>query len=230
MLSAFKHYQIVVLTGAGISAESGLKTFRGNDGLWENHRIEEVATPEAFSSNPELVQRFYRMRREQLLSPKIKPNAAHLALADFQKKNPGKLLIVTQNVDNLHEQAGSNDVWHMHGELLKGRCQKCHIIQDIGLDMPSHCGKLMRPHIVWFGEIPFELEAIAAAIAHCRTFAAIGTSGQVYPAAGFAQLAKSYSKYTIEFNLASTSISKFFDESISGEASLTVPAWLNQFS
>src|SRR5690606_24184263 len=130
MPSVFNHFKIVVLTGAGISAESGLKTFRGSDGLWENHRIEEVATPEAFASNPELVQRFYKMRREQLLNQDLKPNLAHIALAEFQKTNPGKLLIVTQNVDNLHERAGSTDVWHMHGELLKARCQKCHEIQE----------------------------------------------------------------------------------------------------
>lgn len=223
-------YEYVLLTGAGISAESGLKTFRGNDGLWENHRLEDVATPEAFALNHELVQRFYRLRREQLLNPEIKPNAAHKALANFQIKHPGKLLIVTQNVDNLHEQAGSSDVWHMHGELLKGRCQKCHTIIDIELDMPNHCGVQMRPHIVWFGEVPFELDTIATAIAHCKTFVAIGTSGQVYPAAGFVQLAKSYNKHTIEFNLESTSVSGYFDESFTGEASLTVPLWLNQLS
>lgn len=223
-------FKYVVLTGAGISAESGLKTFRGNDGLWENHRIEDVATPEAFARDPDLVQRFYRLRREQLLNPEIKPNAAHLALAKFQTDHPDQLLIVTQNVDNLHEQAGSSDVWHMHGELLKGRCQLCHDIQDIGLEMPKHCHKPMRPHIVWFGEVPFELDAIATAVAKAEVFIAIGTSGQVYPAAGFVQLAKSYGKSTIEFNLEATDISGYFDQSYFGAASETIPTWLKEIS
>lgn len=229
MPSVFKHYQIVVLTGAGISAESGLKTFRGSDGLWENHRVEDVATPEAFHSNPDLVQRFYRIRREQLLAPDIKPNAAHFALAKFQEENPGKLLIVTQNVDDLHERAGSSDVWHMHGELLKGRCQKCHEIQDITLEMPSHCGRPMRPHIVWFGEVPFALDEIATTLEHCEYFLSIGTSGQVYPAAGFVQLAKSYGiARAIEFNMENTGTSHWFDEHIIGPSSKTVPEWLKK--
>lgn len=221
-----KFYRYVVLTGAGISAESGLKTFRGNDGLWENHRIEDVATPEAFAHNPELVQRFYKMRREQLLNPQIKPNAGHYALAEFQQKHPGDLLIITQNVDNLHEQADAQDVWHMHGELLKARCQKCHNIQDIKIDMPTHCGLDMRPHIVWFGEIPFALDEIALALEHCEVFAAIGTSGQVYPAAGFVQLAKSYGARTIELNLEATGTSRYFDQHIIGPSSQTLEKWL----
>lgn len=231
MPSVFKHYKIVVLTGAGISAASGLKTFRGSDGLWENHRVEDVATPEAFHSNPELVQRFYRLRREQLLSPSVSPNPAHYALAEYQKQNPGKLLIITQNVDNLHERAGSSDVWHMHGELLKARCQKCHTIQDIDIEMPQHCGLLMRPHIVWFGEVPFALDEIAVTLEHCEYFLSIGTSGLVYPAAGFVQLAKSYGiARTVEFNTESTETAHWFDEHVIGPSAQTLPEWLKKIT
>lgn len=160
-----KQVRIVVLTGAGISAESGIRTFRATDGLWENHPVDEVATPEGFARNPKLVQRFYNERRKQLFSDQIAPNAAHFALAELEKKLGDNLLIVTQNVDNLHERAGSKNVIHMHGELLKVRCVKSGKIYDWQRDIGEHdkcpcCtpAQILRPHIVWFGEMPLEME------------------------------------------------------------------------
>lgn len=220
--------RLVILTGAGISAESGLATFRGSDGLWCNYRIEEVATPEGFMANPELVQRFYNARRKQL--SEVLPNCAHEALSRLEKEWEGEFLLITQNVDDLHERAGSQSLLHMHGELLKARCQysgKIHpwsqdILQEI---TPCPCCQktaTLRPHIVWFGEMPLFMERIYQALSQCDLFIAIGTSGQVYPAAGFVSEAKHSGAFTVEMNLEATST--VFDEGIYGSASTTVPA------
>lgn len=224
---------IVVLTGAGVSAESGIDTFRAADGLWENHRVEDVATPEAFVRNPELVQRFYNQRRAQLLSG-IKPNAAHLALANFEAAFKGNFTLVTQNIDNLHEQAGSKNILHMHGELLKIRCQKTGklfpCLKAIETSQPCPCcdetGNL-RPHVVWFGEMPLYMDKIEQALSQCDMFISIGTSGNVYPAAGFYQLAKSYGADTVELNLEPSNHGSQFDQAIYGFASDVVPTFLS---
>ena len=195
---------IVILTGAGISAESGIKTFRAADGLWENHRVEDVATPEAFLRNPLLVQNFYNQRRQQLLTPAIQPNAAHRALAKLEKAFPaGKVLLVTQNIDDLHERAGSRNLIHMHGELLKGRCQTSGGLVDLDHDLTVNlpcplCGGkgCLRPHVVWFGEMPLQMETIYRALSQCDRFISIGTSGNVYPAAGFVEEANRHGAHT----------------------------------
>lgn len=223
---------IVVLTGAGISAESGLKTFRGDGGLWEGEHIEDVCTPEAFARDSARVNRFYNERRRLLLRD-AKPNPAHFALADFERRHAGQLTLITQNVDNLHEQAGSQHVMHMHGELLKARCLSTLTIlpwvDDITAETPCPCcdqlGRL-RPHIVWFGEIPFYMFDIDDALASCDVFIAIGTSGTVYPAAGFVAQAASHGAHTIEINLETTS--GRFDEHIDGLASIELPKLLNR--
>ena len=224
---------IVVLTGAGISAESGIRTFRAADGLWENHRIEEVATPQAFERNPQLVHHFYNQRRRQLLSPDIQPNAAHQALARFEREFAGQFLLVTQNIDDLHERAGSRNVLHMHGELLKMRCAHTHLVFDLSKDLgfDDHCrccgtpGNL-RPHIVWFGEIPFHMAQIGRALECCDLFIAVGTSGNVYPAAGFYEAARSHSAHTVELNLEQTPCC--FDEHLCGPATQVVPDYLER--
>ncbi len=222
---------IVVLTGAGISAESGINTFRASDGLWENHRIEDVATPEGFARNPQLVHHFYNQRRQQLLQDHIRPNAAHSALAKLEREFPGEILLVTQNVDNLHERAGSRSMLHLHGELLKMRCQESHLVfdirEDIGFDSECRCCQTignLRPHIVWFGEMPLHMPQIARALETCDLFISIGTSGNVYPAAGFYQIAKTRRAHTVELNLERTASS--FDEHIYGPASIVVPEYI----
>ena len=228
------HYQnIVVLTGAGISAESGIKTFRDNDGLWENHRIEEVATPEAFQRNPKLVQRFYNLRRAQLASNEVHPNLAHQSLADFEKAFTGKFTLVTQNVDNLHERAGSDNVLHMHGELLKVQCTLCQHVEHWEADIEDHsecpkCGNTatLRPHIVWFGEMPLHMNAIEHYLSQCDLFISIGTSGNVYPAAGFVEVARSYGAHTVELNLEPSNGHNLFEEHIHGKATEVVPNFL----
>lgn len=219
---------IVVLTGAGVSAESGLKTFRDNDGLWEDHRIEDVCTPEAFKRDPTTVHRFYNARRAQLLT-EAKPNSAHLALAEFANRFNGKFTLITQNVDNLHEQAGSKSVIHMHGELLKVRCCRTLSIYEwyepINEDTLCPCcdrAGTLRPHIVWFGEIPFGMGTIETALIDCDLFIAIGTSGQVYPAAGFVNAARQYGARTLSINLEP---SPNFDENILGAAGNCVPEY-----
>ncbi|UJF25175.1 NAD-dependent protein deacylase [Suttonella sp. R2A3] len=224
--------EVVVLTGAGISAESGLATFRGDDGLWENHRVEDVATPEAFVRDPELVQRFYNQRRQQLLNPEIAPNPAHVALAELQRAKPGKVFIVTQNIDDLHERAGA-EVRHMHGELLNIRCMACVQIQRTSHDVDettqcSYCGVQgqMRPDIVWFGEMPYFMGEIEHALAQAEQFVAIGTSGLVYPAAGFVAQAKDYGARCVEINLEPTAVSSIFDQGYYGAASEEVPRWV----
>ena len=225
---------IVILTGAGISAESGLKTFRDNDGLWENHRVEEVATPEAFEQNPSLVYRFYNARRAQLQQDDVNPNAAHEALAKLEKAFGSNLMLVTQNVDDLHERGGSQSVYHMHGKLLSARCaitQKTFDWSD-SFDHTTKCPccnrVTLRPDIVWFGEMPMYMEEIYDALSKADVFIAIGTSGNVYPAAGFVQIAKESGAHTIEANLAPGVTNALFDESLTGPASHIVPQWVDQ--
>ena len=224
--------RIVVLTGAGISAESGLKTFRDGDGLWENHRVEDVATPEAFARNPELVQRFYNDRRRQLND--VTPNAAHIALAEFEQHFDGEFLLVTQNVDDLHERAGSQKLLHMHGELLKARCLNSGKVitfsDDISDDTACPCchQNSLRPHIVWFGEMPLYMDEIYAALDQCDLFVSIGTSGHVYPAAGFVQEAREMRVRTLELNLEASMGSRWFHESRHGPATQLVPQWVDE--
>ena len=234
-MSSVKAPNIVILTGAGISAESGIQTFRASDGLWHNHRIEEVATPEGFAQNPALVHEFYNARRQQLHDPAIQANAAHLALARLENSYPGKVLLVTQNVDNLHERGGSTQLIHMHGELNKIHCQRTgrvyHWDKDLSTATVCPCCKQtgnLRPHIVWFGEMPLQMEEIYSALMACGLFISIGTSGQVYPAAGFVQIAQQAGARTVELNLDPTSNSAIFDESLNGPASQLVPAYVDQ--
>lgn len=218
---------LVVLTGAGISAESGLRTFRDNNGLWEEHRIEDVATPEGFARDPALVDRFYNERRRQLA--RAEPNAGHLALAELEQKWGGPFLLVTQNVDDLHERAGSRALLHMHGELLKARCQHCHKVEhwraDITRVSPCPACKrrgTLRPHIVWFGEMPLYMDEIDARLSACEIFIAVGTSGQVYPAAGFVQMTHPRCR-RIEVNAADTTVSHAFGEHRVGPATRELP-------
>ena len=226
---------IVVLTGAGISAESGIRTFRAADGLWEEHRVEDVATPEGFERDPELVQRFYNERRAQLLSDAIQPNKAHLALADLEQGFDGRFLLVTQNIDNLHERAGSQNVIHMHGELLKMRCSFSEQVFDITADITTDalcpcCGKAgrLRPHIVWFGEMPMKMEQIYRALMGCDLFLSIGTSGNVYPAAGFVQQANEAGAHSIEINLEPSAVESQFDQHLYGKAGEVLPVFVQQ--
>jgi NAD-dependent deacetylase len=219
---------LVILTGAGISAESGVPTFRGSSGLWEGQRIEDVASPEGFARNPVLVQNFYNQRRAGLRE--VAPNPAHRALAELEQKWPGDFLLVTQNVDDLHERAGSRRLIHMHGELRKARCRRCagvaEWLADLGpLSACPTCAAIgsLRPHIVWFGEMPLEMDAITNALENADTFVAIGTSGQVYPAAGFVQIAAHAGARTIEVNLESSANFSLFDERRLGPASIRVP-------
>jgi len=222
---------IVVLTGAGISAESGLSTFRASDGLWAGHRVEDVATPEAFARDPVLVHQFYDARRVRL--GEVEPNAAHIALARLDAEWPGELLLITQNVDDLHERAGSRRLLHMHGELLRGWCRGCDERfawagpMGEGAACPScQAAGRVRPDIVWFGEMPYEMERIEAALATCDLFASIGTSGAVYPAAGFVQTARYHGAEALEINLEPSQGSLFFDETRLGRAAELVPAWV----
>ncbi len=224
---------IVILTGAGISAESGLQTFRAADGLWEGHRVEDVATPEAFARNPGLVHQFYDARRERL--GEVVPNAAHAALARLDAEWPGELLIVTQNVDDLHERAGAKRLLHMHGELASGWCLRCGERHrwagpmGEGAQCPAcETVGLVRPDIVWFGEMPYEMERIDEALQRCDLFVSIGTSGAVYPAAGFVQTAHYCGARTLEINLDPSLGSFFFDESRTGPAGELVPQWVDE--
>lgn len=223
---------IVVLTGAGISAESGIDTFRDAGGLWEQHRVEDVATPEGFARDPDLVQRFYDARREAVR--KVSPNAAHEALARLDAQWEGDLLIVTQNVDDLHERAGARRVLHMHGELLSALCARCearHRWNDALLGQPPcpGCGEqALRPDVVWFGEMPYEMERIYAALRRADLFVSIGTSGAVYPAAGFVREARELGARTLELNLERGEGSYWFDESRQGRAGELVPEWVEE--
>ena len=231
----FPYRNIVILTGAGISAESGIQTFRAQDGLWENHKIEDVATPEGFQRDPDLVQAFYNKRRKGLQSPDVEPNAAHKALGELEKRLDGKVTIITQNIDNLHERGGSDNVIHMHGELLKARCSESNQViehkDDILTGELCHCCQIpaqMRPHIVWFGEMPLRMGDIYSALEEADLFISIGTSGVVYPAAGFVHDAKMHGAHTIEINLEPSAVESEFVEKRYGKASIEVPKLVSE--
>ena len=223
---------IVILTGAGISAESGLATFRGPDGLWEGRRVEEICTPEALLQDRDLVLDFYDQRRRALAT--VEPNAAHRALAWLDAHWPGELLIVTQNVDDLHERAGARRMLHIHGELLSSLCGACETRERFAGNMLggarcTACGQdAMRPDIVFFGEMPYEMERIEAALMAADLFVSIGTSGAVYPAAGFVQGARQAGADTLELNLEPSAGSRFVHETRIGPASVLVPDWVEQ--
>ncbi|MEJ5062958.1 Sir2 family NAD+-dependent deacetylase [Erwinia sp. MYb375] len=226
--------RVVVLTGAGISAESGIRTFRAADGLWEEHKVEDVATPEGFARDPQRVQDFYNARRRQLQQDDIQPNAAHLALAELEAALGDHFLLVTQNIDNLHERAGNRKVIHMHGELLKVRCSGSgQILQwtdDVKPDDRCHCCQfpsVLRPHVVWFGEMPLQMDEIYQALAQADYFVAIGTSGHVYPAAGFVHEARLQGAHTVELNLEPSQVGSEFEEKEYGLASEVVPEWVH---
>jgi NAD-dependent deacetylase len=228
---------IVVLTGAGISRESGLHTFRDADGIWAQVKIEDVATPEAFRRDPERVQAFYNTRRRNLQDNEVAPNPAHLALAEFESAWPGDFLLVTQNIDDLHERAGSRSLVHMHGEMLKARCDRCGNIVECREDLLAEtscaaCAELgtMRPHVVWFGEMPLEMDRIYAALEACDLFVSIGTSGNVYPAAGFVQSARMAGARTVELNLEPSEGATLFEEAIYGPAGTVVPDWFGKLA
>ncbi len=231
-----KNLSIVILTGAGISKESGLDTFRDADGIWSRVKLEDVATPEAFTRDPGLVHEFYNMRRATLAAGNIKPNPAHLALARLEAKWPGRVTVVSQNIDNLHEMAGSQNVIHMHGELLKARCQGCAGVIDwkdelsvsVACPLCSATG-LLRPHVVWFGEMPMEMERIHMELADCAWFVSIGTSGNVYPASGFIRHVRELGRAdTMEINLEPSQGASLFDDALYGPASETVPGFVER--
>lgn len=232
---SFPYQNIVILTGAGISAESGIKTFRAQDGLWENHKIEEVATPEGFHANPDLVQNFYNQRRRKLQSEEIEPNEAHKALGRLESLLDGKVTVITQNIDNLHERGGTQNIIHMHGELLKARCSESGQVvehkEDIKTGELCHCCQIpsqMRPHIVWFGEMPLKMGEIYAALEEADLFISIGTSGVVYPAAGFVHDARMHGAHTIEINLEPSAVESEFEEKRYGKASELVPKLVDE--
>ncbi len=224
--------KVVVLTGAGISAESGVPTFRDADGLWEGHRVEDVASPDAFDLQPSVVHRFYDARRAAIAG--VEPNPAHLALARLEEHLGDDLLVVTQNIDDLHERAGTTRVVHMHGELRSALCRACRTrtpwTDDLG-DYPPcpRCGvSELRPDVVWFGEVPYELDRIFEALHEADLFVAIGTSGVVYPAAAFVHFAAGGGARTVELNLVASDVSGDFDESREGAAGQLVPAWVDE--
>jgi len=229
-----RYQNIVVLTGAGVSAESGVRTFRDNGGLWETHRLEDVATPQAFARDPDLVHRFYNERRAQLHT--VEPNSAHLALARLEQELRGVVTIVTQNVDDLHERAGSKNVIHMHGELRKVGCTICHAIHTWIGDCTRHtpCPNctgtdILRPWIVWFGEMPLHMNRIQDKLVRCDLFVSIGTSGHVYPAAGFvAQVRDVDRAHTIEINLEPSQGAGYFAEHRHGPAGELVPVLVDE--
>jgi len=223
--------EIVILTGAGVSAESGLGTFRDVGGLWSQYDLADVATPEGYARDPDLVLGFYNARRRNCLA--AAPNPAHEALARLQREHSGRVTLVTQNIDDLHERGGSAEVVHMHGEIMRALCAACGAqwgwSGDMGLDdaCPS-CGApgRVRPDVVWFGEIPYHMERIGERLAACDLFVAIGTSGSVYPAAGFVAEAAAHGAETLEINLAPSDVSNEFDRAVTGPASEAVPRWV----
>lgn len=224
--------KIVILTGAGISAESGLGTFRDEGGLWTQYALEDVATPEGFARDPVLVHDFYNARRAH--AAEAEPNPAHLALARLEQAHGGEVLIVTQNVDGLHEKAGCRNVLHMHGQLDRALCAGCGHRWEAPLAMsvedacPACGAKAVRPDVVWFGEMPYHMDRIDRELAEADIFAAIGTSGQVYPAAAFGQMAGAYGARTVELNLERSAASEDFSELRHGPASKVVPAWVDE--
>lgn len=227
---------IVILTGAGVSKESGLDTFRDADGIWAKVGIEDVATPEGYARDPDKVHAFYNARRRKLMSGEVHPNAAHAALARLEAEWPGEVVVVTQNIDDLHGRAGSRNLIHMHGEHLKVRCEDCgaifHWEDDLGVDTPCpKCGAVggMRPHVVWFGEMPLGLDRIYAALDDCGLFVSIGTSGNVYPAAGFVQHIRARGHgHTVELNLEPSEGASLFAEARYGPATEVVPGFVEE--
>lgn len=226
---------IVILTGAGISKESGLDTFRCEGGVWSRYSLDDVCTPQGYRRNPTLLHNFYNARRAQLAGGEVRPNPAHLALARLEREWPHEVLIVTQNIDNLHERAGSKKIIHMHGDLTKGRCDGCGRVLDWPGEMSveSVCpvckarGRV-RPHVVWFGETPLEMEAIFDALEHCRLFLSIGTSGNVYPAAGFvAHVRERTGATALELNLEPSKGATLFHDAIYGPAGQMVPRFVD---
>ncbi len=226
--------RIVILTGAGISKESGLDTFRDADGIWAKVNLEDVATPEAFARDPETVHAFYNARRQGLLAESVQPNPAHLALARLEAEWPGEVLLVTQNIDDLHERAGSRNLIHMHGEILKGRCLACGSVSAWreDMDLESRCPGCeatghLRVDVVWFGEMPYQMDRIFAALEACDLFVSIGTSGAVYPAAGFVEAARATGRaHSVELNLEPSDRHSAFAERIYGPASDVVPSYV----
>jgi NAD-dependent deacetylase len=225
--------RIVILTGAGLSAESGLSTFRDKDGIWSKHRIEDVATPEAFARDPESVLEFYNTRRKGATG--VKPNAAHEAIARLEKEHPGEVLTVTQNIDPLHEMAGTKRLIHMHGEICKKICAHCGAKEawedDLSTELVCQACKKsggMRPDVVWFGEMPYQMEEIAEALGACDLFISIGTSGTVYPAAGFVMEARNAGAHTVELNLEPSEGATLFAKAIHGKATEIVPAFVEE--
>lgn len=224
--------RVVVLTGAGISAESGVPTFRDADGLWEGHRVDDVATPEAFDAQPHVVHRFYDARRAALAA--VEPNAAHRALARLEEALADDLLVITQNIDDLHERGGSTRVLHMHGELRSALCRACGVRSRWYGDL-SHlppcpaCGaRALRPDVVWFGEVPYEMDRIAESLDRVDLFVSIGTSGAVYPAAGFVEYAVRRGAITLELNLQPSAGTSLFHDARHGAATSLVPAWVDE--
>jgi len=226
---------IVILTGAGISKESGLATFRDPDGIWARHKIEDVATPQAFAQNPDAVLGFYNVRRAQMNDSDLHPNAAHHALGALEGFWPGGVLVVTQNIDDLHARGGSKNLIHMHGELAKTRCNDCgQLIDGLGDLTPDmtcpNCQATgtLRPHVVWFGEMPLQMDTILSALADCGLFMSIGTSGNVYPAAGFVQEARAHGAMTVELNLEESLGANSFHEGRYGPATEIVTGFVEE--
>jgi len=225
---------IVILTGAGISKESGLDTFRCEGGVWSRYSLEDVCTPQGYRRNPDLLHDFYSARRAQLTTGEVLPNPAHDALARLEREWPDEVLIVTQNIDDLHERAGSMNIIHMHGELLKGRCDACGKVLDWPGVMSTEsicpaCQAIgqVRPHVVWFGEVPLQMEAIFAALERCALFLSIGTSGNVYPAAGFvAHVRERTNALALELNLEPSKAATLFHDAIYGPATEVVPRFV----
>jgi NAD-dependent deacetylase len=225
--------RIVILTGAGLSAESGVPTFRDKDGVWAKYDYRDVATPEGFARDPALVHAFYNMRRRAHAG--IRPNAAHAALARLERTYPGDVWVVTQNVDALHEAAGTRNLIHMHGELFSALCTNCGARMPWTEDMSVEtrcpaCGEAggMRPDVVWFGEMPYHMERIAGLLAGADLFLSIGTSGNVYPAAGFVAEARAAGAHTVELNLEPSEGRRLFAEAIHGPATAVVPAYVDR--
>ena len=228
--------KIFVLSGAGVSKESGIKTFRESDGLWENYKIEDVCTPQAFLTNPELVNNFYNDRKKQMNDPKIKPNNAHIFISKLEEKFFNNFMLVTQNIDNLHEKAGSKKVYHMHGSLEKKICMLCNYTSRFDKDISTeqiceNCNEKgkVRVDVVWFGEMPKYLDKIYDFLEKVDIFISVGTSSLVYPAAGFIDYVKLRNKNAklIEFNIEKTSKSILFDQVYIGKASTTIPKFVN---
>lgn len=224
--------KIVILTGSGISAESGIPTFRGSDGLWNGYNVTDVATPEGYYRNKQLVLDFYNERRKDVSL--VEPNEAHFAIAKLQKSNMHEVMLITQNVDDLHERAGSKNVLHMHGSLANAICAKCGEVfpaneHMLVTDPCPECGETqVRPDIVWFGEIPYYMDEIDYQLRNCDIFVSIGTSGNVYPAAGFVKIAKKKKAKTVELNLEATGNYYDFSQRKLGLATVVVPEWVEE--